>query len=628
MTRNINFTIGIAFYSILISTCIASSATYTVTGTIEFKHDTNTSIKDIGTNTSDGKIPFPINTHINFVTADGDNLVKRGMAVNDDGLYSITVTVDPTTAYKLKVHLETIKDLTNNYKRVNVNGITPLEQDWWFRTNSFKFQDADPNTNTLMLDLFVGNESDSDVPISSGAGTMREMYVKNGVSSNYDEDEVAKLATTLLLVDTAYREIDASGKIPWLGTRHDADEHGQMVFCPPNLESSFSFGICWPTSFDIFLQPSALNYLTVIHEFGHSVCWYTTSWELSDLIAEMWDKHEFDKETDTKIAFAEGWANYFEAAFAETHDTLVYDTYTSLSAVEDSSGLYKDIWKGQDNNGTDNSGEIVEGAVAQVMWGSDASSSTFTSKIEPVWAILREGATSLSSRNSRKTFEAFYDMWMTQYSGSANAATRQKLRDACDTRGIVYSRMKMTKIDPIYTTGQPANFINIENKKWVSAISKFKAEQMDDSSSELNCSDVDEVVRKVKFDVSSLSSSLPFSWLASPPSGTTGISDPNDAGPWNNFANNASSPFEGELNAGTASLSNKYYLVRARVDEDGTVSPETFVSDNLKGPLLGTSDASNKTTARWWNDLGIFYQIKVDKVSPQIDSSGRFPPAN
>jgi len=45
------------------------------------------------------------------------------------------------------------------------------------------------------------------------------------------------------------------------------------------------------------------------------------------------------------------------------------------------------------------------------------------------------------------------------------------------------------------------------------------------------------------------------------------------------------------------------------------------------GPLLGANDTSEeKNTAKWWNGLGIVYQIKVDKVKPVVED--RRPAAN
>ncbi len=123
-----------ALCAVFCSVCLATPGTYTVTGTLEFKHIDSTGLNDIGASSTDGKVPFPINTRIDLVKFQSDKwdfVEKLGMTTNgSSGSYSITATVEPDTEYKLKVYAETLKDLANTKQRTNVEGYCPGLHDW------------------------------------------------------------------------------------------------------------------------------------------------------------------------------------------------------------------------------------------------------------------------------------------------------------------------------------------------------------------------------------------------------------------------------------------------------------------------------------------------------------------
>ncbi len=615
---------------------IAYGEVHSLEGTLTFRHDYDAGIK--GTGAGSSPIPFPPDTLVELIK-DGDVVAK---ALTDaSGHYSISHDVsDPNDDYKLRIGIETIKwsdpnemGLSGHKERVNVNGKYVLEHNWWMQTrNAFSFSDADPSTKTLTINAYVGDTSDSDSGITNHAATFRVIDLNK---EDTDEELARKLCALLIVVDTAYREVAQTNYITWLGTMHDQDDNGQKVFCPAGIEELFTGGICWPSNFNIHIKQANGMAATAAHEFGHAVSYHTTSWGELDLA----DSHWPWKETTSKLAYGEGWAEFFAALFIDTHTGLmdVTNPYVAydLAFVENSpspsypDGPYWKYWKGSSQSpsawdGTDNSGEIVEGAVAQVFWTHIAGAGGFTQRMDDVWAVLREGATGAGNRNSRKTLEDFYDTWMTTYAGAGGATKRQTFRDACESHGVVFVRMWMKKIEGVSGSGNSENAVD---KLWVSAKSKFQVEQMD--ADDLQVSECDEDVTKVSFEISKKSQDSPFSWPSVPEGDVLGVSN------WDSFAtdNTAGDGFWGELNASASGLGlkNHYYLVRGRAVEAGGAN--ALYEDRLEGPFLRndaaphTADASGKTTAEWLElmrttilgtKVGVHHQVKVDAVAPTV----------
>ena len=88
------------------------------------------------------------------------------------------------------------------------------------------------------------------------------------------------------------------------------------------------------------------------HEYGHAVHWYARGGNLPAPGRE----HTIRSETDEAFAITEGWAEFFQAAVFgnENIDSLWLEQNT--------------YWMGGDADGSNNFGNIVEGAVASVLW--------------------------------------------------------------------------------------------------------------------------------------------------------------------------------------------------------------------------------------------------------------------
>ncbi len=508
-----------------------------------------------------GKQPLPINTKMELRVPDnGGWRVDKTLEVSTHGGdYSVLTHADPTDPFRLRVYLQTFKDRVAGTLRVNVDGCDTGPH--WFETTTFTTATAAPGTPpTLTVDIHVGDDADSDGPIPNGFD-MREMALAFG---DWGEEGYARLAVALAGIDDAYRLVHASGRIPWLC---DASwsawyTHGQRVWCPPPPAFRFTAGVALPSTFEIHLNHTdGLTFEIASHEFGHIVHYHTTDiWEL-DLWWEVFNKWYpyWGKNVSTaKIAYAEGWAEYF--ATMHRHESVLTPTPTYSDWVENDThpprGLDWDYWKAADDDGTNNSGEIVMGAVAQAFWKFSPTGGSFADRIEDVWAAVRMGATA-GSRNSRKTLKEFYDAIMVLHSGSPK---QQEFRNICDVHGLVFSRMKLTEFEPVANSGA---FVPATDNVWLSANSRLKAAPL--TASELMVTGVVEA-EVVGYQIHPPGSANPYVWVSVPYTDLTG---PTWDGPDHTFTEVAEGyavqGYRAILAAATAGLDNRYYLVRAAV---------------------------------------------------------------
>jgi hypothetical protein len=158
-----------------------------------------------------------------------------------------------------------------------------------------------------------------------------------------------------------------------------------------------------------------------IHEYAHCIMYSLYGNKYPEPKCELFcpDPHYINSESGLGFAFTEGWANFMEALLAP--DCLIQLDIES-----------NEWWKGEDGDGTNNHGQIVEGAIASVFWQIRGDFSN-------LWATL--GATSHPQH-----MKDFWDGYMTRVSNA------QTFREICERNGIVYSRGKF---------GRPQDKLNI-----------------------------------------------------------------------------------------------------------------------------------------------------------------------
>ena len=601
--------IVIILLCVMLPASLANAAAYTIGGRCHFLNDEDlTQVRGNDHN-------FPGGTLVQLLQ--GNDVVAETL-VGADGRYSFYVETAPTSDFRVRMHLKTMRGLNPRKGRVHLLARFEIlffgyhDHDWYFDTNPFEMASADAS-NHLELELFFGRNTDGDTSptLGSGTGVLREWTINNYSSYNEQETVLARCAAVMLIIDKMHRDVSGSGKIVDYGDRNGQATQGQQVYHPAEGFERFAGGFASPQfNWDIHLQERNLRVSTASHEYSHVIHYHTTSLNISDLSEEFWG-HNHDKETNPKVAYAEGWADYASAAFIESHQWLVSAT---SDVSNPATGRF--WWKGKDNNGTDNSGEIVEGAVARTFWNVSPSGG-FLARIEPVWRVIRHDGTTTAGRNGRKTFEDFYDTWMAV---NTSEAERRKLRQKANIEGIVYSRLYLDK----YARNLNGDLNGMRDEAWVSAKSRFTLKPLDEGDLDL-VEDVDEVVTHADFQVHLTGRQTKFDY---------GAGDLSDAAivnytRWRRFAldSTKNDGFTGTLDAAAMNLGNKFYVIRGTVIRDN-VPPltNTYCADTFAGPVLGNDDASGKTTAEHYHSEEIIYQVKVDKVA--VKAVQRKPAAN
>lgn len=586
-----------------------------IQGTVTYQH---LGLGMVNVNPLTGQVPFPVDTKMELGNWYYSEWVpdKTFVVSAGTGSFSILTNAEPTDAFRIRVYIQTLKDAGAGTPRVNVGGWE--SGDHWFETTDFTTARAAPGPPpTLTVNIHVGSTVDADGLILNGYDKRAPLLSCQPLG----EEAYARFAVALVVVDEAYRLVEASGKLPWLGASPHGDySNGQRIWSPTSPFFSRTRGIAWPGSFRIHLRyPDGLTLTDAAHEFGHVVHYHTTDVGLGDLFWEVLG-HGYNEETDTHIAYCEGWAEYFEAMFRATSPLSAAHLYEveNPPAALPPRGAYWHYWKGKDNDGTNNSGEIVEGAVAQTFWRFAPSTGGFAASIEDVWAAVREGATA-GSRNSRKTFKEFYDAVMVLQWGSPK---QQVFRNICDVHGLVFSRMKLTEFEPVADSG---NWTPAADNVWLSADSRLKAAPM--TAEDLKVSAVVNA-QLIGFQIHAPGSATPYAWSSVPYTDLTGPTWGQAGNTFTDVAEGAALSYRAVLDAAAAGLDNRYYMVRAAVKPPGLGAADEFVGPVLETITGSPAEASGKGTAQWWRELGINYVVKIDKVKPKVETSGRKPAAN
>jgi hypothetical protein len=502
---------------IIVAFCFAANRVeavqHRVNGTGYFTHHNKSMLKAPGLGANHY---LPQRTYVELYAKDARTpLCSTTVGLN--GSFGFSVEDPAEQEYYIVVFLRTMKTaVANSTPRIQFQDIGLVSNhNYKIKSNNFNFKNEDQATLSVGLKLLCGNVNDIDVAISSttNSGELNQWFVDKPEDVNYNEEDIARLFAFMLGLDVVYGEIESSGKVPWFGQMKNWDKEGLRVRTPGGPIIGDNAGAFAAPETSAFTDALVMyvgdkgkdhNWRvgTAFHEFGHMVHYHSTNWTMGDLFAEVFS-HWFYKETDRCVAVAEGWAEYFEVAAIESHLSIIDPTNSWTPLMVKSSIIYDKSWKGSEchdyginnptryydprySDGTNNSGEIVEGAVAQIFWAaSKPKGKSLVADIEPVWRVLREGATGYTdkqdSRNSRKKMhtsdpsESVYDTWMLK---AANAADRQEFRNICSKYGIVYNRMKIVKYRQVQTDEEPWRDIADDKDIWISRKAEFQLEAM------------------------------------------------------------------------------------------------------------------------------------------------------
>jgi hypothetical protein len=107
------------------------------------------------------------------------------------------------------------------------------------------------------------------------------------------------------------------------------------------------------------------NRTTMLHEYGHAVMTALYEYNFHNLPYDSFqDGHSVYTASDTGFAMKEGWAELFEALVDDSAYNVTAYTNVDTPNIESN-----DWWTGDiDGKGSNNRGQIVEGAVASVLW--------------------------------------------------------------------------------------------------------------------------------------------------------------------------------------------------------------------------------------------------------------------
>jgi hypothetical protein len=322
---------------------------------------------------------------------------------------------------------------------------------------------------------------------------------------------------------------------------------------------------------------------TIAHEYSHQVM-YNLSHNpmildvLYAFIMGEIPSHYMVKESHPDTAMLEGWAEFIEWAF------------TGAPAA----GRNR-FWLGEDGNGTNNSGEVVEGAVANALFDINAlvvagNRALFT---DIFWRTIEQNP---------EDVKEFHDVVM-QLS-SLTAARRQQIKDIFQDNGIVYSRLKLTQHSQ--GTGTMVDFGSgaapISRTRQLRLIAKaMSASELHTNTIPRDVSDTDEV-RRGHVEI-----------LTVPLANASDVAGINtnlfNAANWRRFSTvgkNDQGEFIAQLDPSALGLAPGFYAIR--------VQGETTVGtlDHF-GPALPAGGAGALTTAAWHRNQGI---VRVIQVTP------------
>lgn len=319
---------------------------------------------------------------------------------------------------------------------------------------------------------------------------------------------------------------------------------------------------------------------TICHEYSHQVMYnLSKNITLFDaayafLMGEIPD-HYYTKESHPDTALLEGWAEFIEWAF------------TNAPPWDKNS-----FWRGKDKDPTNNSGEIVEGAVANAFYEINKrvikSDKNLFMKI--FWNTLK------TNPEDVKEFQD-YVFGLT----SLNHDVKQMIKDILHENGIVYSRLKLVRY--VKGNNEPEDFdatwVDISRTDGIQLVARpMTATELMTSTIHRDVKDVDEI-KRAHFEV-----------LTKPLKSANDTSIVNsevfNKNAWREFAvvnKNSKGNFETYFNPSKLGLAPGVYAVRARAETSfGTL-------DNFYPHMSGGGSPVN--TGQWHKKQGVFRALRV-----------------
>lgn len=161
----------------------------------------------------------------------------------------------------------------------------------------------------------------------------------------------------------------------------------------------------------------------IIHEYVHAI--NSMLYGLPSYFEGVGGEHDLNYESSQRAAWIEAWPHFFIAH-------ILGREWVRLAKGKCIQDIENNLWYyGVDGDWRDNSGEVVEGAIASVLWDlSDGvgEDDEFDGDLMTIWSVLKEKR----PVNFRQFWESF------------NGG--QTFRRICETNGIVYSRGKILGI--------------------------------------------------------------------------------------------------------------------------------------------------------------------------------------
>jgi len=154
----------------------------------------------------------------------------------------------------------------------------------------------------------------------------------------------------------------------------------------------------------------------VLHEYGHAAMWSAYRTNGQSIPGGCGPSpHYINSESCEGFAITEGWAEFMQCAVDNRPDYMSDVTCGSIGNIETNN------WHIGDDCATDNSGAIVEGAVASILWdifdgSSGSDNDTINSEYSKIWSILKGDSPSGAN--------AFWTDWFQRGYGQTSGMNR------------------------------------------------------------------------------------------------------------------------------------------------------------------------------------------------------------
>jgi len=333
-------------------------------------------------------------------------------------------------------------------------------------------------------------------------------------------------------------------------------------------------------SFEDYDHPGLSNaaYSDMHHEMFHWVAYraYGNRWPNFNCVC---NPHNSRKECCEGFSMQEGSAQWFGASSA------VADQKTGAPSAT--------AWRGSDNDGSDNSGEIVEGAL-QVVWIANNDV---------------PGNLQVLLTDSPDSMREFRDGWITDKGMTAGATT--SFLDNCAANGMVYTRGRITEFMPGAPPASPPADLTAGNSKKINNVI-FLRGKTKPTIEELSRADI---------PLAANSATLPADMKdIGYKTANAGITDPNTAG----FSFLGAVPVASDLEWDTTAQADADYDVIVKLRNTNT-REDDFNPDFTGDATISSNEEWLKRRRTWFNqdnapnndDEG---KVIIDNEAPKVEN--------